>query len=189
MDEIIEKKYMRPTWDEYFMIMAKVASLRSTCLSRPVGAVIVKNNRIISIGYCGSMEGDINCTDNGYCYRRSLGVEDKDKFGYCLSCHAEANAIANAARCNLGSTEGSVIYTTLSPCLNCFKLIINSGIRHIFFEHQYNSVDSQRDSVWDNTIKRSRIKTFAQLPVRNKILLGASEKLVSLTSERQIPSE
>jgi len=69
----------RPTWHEYFMLQAKIAATRATCISRSVGAVIVKDKRVISHGYCGSMEGDINCLDVGECFRRSIGVEDKDK--------------------------------------------------------------------------------------------------------------
>lgn len=178
----------RPTWHEYFMLMAKTAATRSTCISRPVGAVIVKDKRLISVGYCGSMEGDINCLDEGECFRRSLGVEDKDKLGFCLSSHAEANAIANAARNGVGTTKGASIYTTLSPCLNCFKLIVNAGIREVYYELGYASKDPFRDKIWNEAIKRTGV-LFEKVEVTYRVTMSLRDFVEEITSVRRIESE
>ena len=90
----------RPDWHEYFMLIAKIVALRSGCNSRPTGAVIVKDKRILATGYNGPMPGAWHCTDKGstYCFRREKGIPDIDKYNFCRASHAEANAIAQAAR-------------------------------------------------------------------------------------------
>ena len=87
----------RASWNEYFMLIAKVVSSRSTCLSRSVGAVIVKNNNILSTGYNGASTGSEHCIDTDVCYRRNLNIDDKNKHSFCVASHAEVNAIAQAA--------------------------------------------------------------------------------------------
>lgn len=91
---------MRPSWDEYFLMIAKLVASRSTCNSRPTGAVLVKDRQILSTGYNGSMPGAVHCSDAGslFCFRRSMEIPDNVKYDYCRSSHAEANAIAQAAK-------------------------------------------------------------------------------------------
>ena len=127
----------RPSWDEYFMSMARLASTRSTCLAEPVGAVVVKNNCSISTGYNGVPSGSVHCIDLGFCYQ---GLERCDAPGATPSraVHAEANAIAQAAKHGV-STDGASIYVTHEPCISCLKLIIAAGIQRIYFEKSFNS--------------------------------------------------
>ena len=131
------------------MMMAKMVALRSNCNSRPNGAVIVFNKRILATGYNGSLPGSNQCSDKGsnYCYRRTVKGKEQDKYNICPSIHAEANAIAQAAQFNI-SVSGADIYCTLSPCLVCAKLLKASGINKVYYELEYKSSDEQRDRMW-----------------------------------------
>lgn len=128
---------MRPTWDEYFMIQAKVAAMRSTCLSRPTGCVLVKENNVLATGYNGAGHGQTHCTDLGFCQRRSRGVSDGQKDRACVAIHAEANAIAQAAKRGV-AVNGATAYCTLYPCPVCLKLLYQAGIDHIIYELTYD---------------------------------------------------
>lgn len=141
-------------WDQYFMILAKVAALRSGCNSRPTGAIIVKEKRVLCTGYNGPVSGHSHCTDNGpnFCLRRSVGAPDVDKYNICPANHAEANAIAQASKFGV-SLKDAEIYQTLSPCFTCLKLLKSVGIVRIFFEHHYESKDSLRDERWFESMK------------------------------------
>jgi dCMP deaminase len=128
----------RPSWDEYFLMLAKLAATRSTCLAFPVGAVIVnKNRQVLATGYNGSPAGSAHCTEQGYCYP-DLSSCDASKTLPSRAVHAEANAIAQAAKHGI-STESASIYVTLEPCLSCLKLIISAGIHEVFYETTFNS--------------------------------------------------
>lgn len=118
----------RPNRDEWLMRLVTIVSTRGTCNRAQVGALVVRDGRIISTGYVGSPAGLPHCLD--------AGDEIGDDGGCTRTVHAEANAIAFAARYGT-STEGSELYCTHSPCLNCAKLIINAGIRKFVFEHPY----------------------------------------------------
>lgn len=126
---------MRPAWDDYFMEMAHVAAKRSTCLRRQVGAVIVRDNRILTTGYNGAPKGLPHCLDTG-CRREELKVPSGERHELCTAVHAEQNAIIQAALHGV-SIDGATIYTTTQPCVLCAKMIINSGIRRIVFEGEY----------------------------------------------------
>ncbi|MCP2731001.1 deoxycytidylate deaminase [Limnofasciculus baicalensis] len=130
----------RPTWDEYFLMLAKLAATRSSCLAFPVGAVIVKNKQVLATGYNGPPTGAAHCTDQGYCYP-GLSSCDASKIMPSRAVHAEANAIAQAAKHGI-LTDGSSIYVTLEPCLSCLKLIISAGIKEVFYETSFNSGES-----------------------------------------------
>lgn len=117
----------RADWNTYFMKIAEQVSSRSTCDRKHVGAVIVKDKTILSTGYNGSIRGMPHCDDIGH---------DMEN-GHCVATvHAEANAIVQAAK-NGVCIDGSEIYTTASPCWNCFKLTANSGIKTIYFGEFY----------------------------------------------------
>lgn len=129
----------RPDWDEYFMQIAHMVATRSTCNRGPtlkymrgrkgVGAVIVRDRVILSTGYNGSPRGMKHCDE--------VGHEISD--GHCIrTVHSEANAIAQAAR-NGVSILGATLYTTASPCYDCFKLIVNSGIVEVVYGEYYDS--------------------------------------------------
>ncbi len=125
----------RPTWDEYFMHIAKVTALRSNCLKRRVAALVVKDGRIISTGYNGTPRGVPNCIEGGCPRCATLGAPGQS-LDSCVCCHAEENAIAQAALHGI-RLEGATLYCTLSPCLLCAKLIINAGIREVVYEATY----------------------------------------------------
>jgi len=133
---MIDREKNRPTWDEYFMLMAKLAATRSTCLAFPVGAVIVKNRQVLATGYNGPPAGSVNCTAQGFCYE-GLSSCDSSKDLPSRAVHAEANAIALASRHGI-STEGATIYVTLEPCISCLKLIISAGIKEVYYESDFN---------------------------------------------------
>lgn len=130
---------MRIKKDEYYLEIAKQVSLRSTCLRRRYGAVIVKNDEIISTGYNGSPRGFENCDEIGHCERKDANVPHGERYELCRSVHAEQNAIISASRRDmLGSTlylygydieEGKEINPV--PCDICKKLIINAGISEV----------------------------------------------------------
>ncbi|MBE9036872.1 deoxycytidylate deaminase [aff. Roholtiella sp. LEGE 12411] len=133
----VEERHQRPTWDEYFLMLAKLAATRSTCLAFPVGAVIVKNKQVVATGYNGSPSGSAHCTAQGYCYP-GLNSCDASKTLPSRAVHAEANAIAQAAKHGT-STYGASIYITLEPCVSCLKLIISAGIQEVFYETSFTS--------------------------------------------------
>ena len=116
-------KIIRPSWDAYFMALAKLAASRSTCLSRPTCCAIVKDKQVVSTGYNGSMPGVPHCSDEGQCYRRSIQAEDAGKYDFCRSIHAEANAVALASRMGV-KLDGATAYMTLFPCYVCAKLLV-----------------------------------------------------------------
>jgi dCMP deaminase len=121
----------RPTWDEYFMSIARVVASRSNCIKRKVGAVVVLDRRIISTGYNGTPRGVRNCNEGG-CPRCAGVAESGTRLDECLCSHAEENSITQAALHGVRVRDAS-IYTTLCPCLICTKLIINSGIREVAY--------------------------------------------------------
>ena len=128
-------KPKRPNWDEYFMNIALVVASRSNCLKRHVAAVIVKDKRIISTGYNGTPRGIRNC-DEGGCARCASFADSGTKLDECVCSHGEENAIVQASYHGI-SIKGATIYTTFSPCLNCTKMIINSGMVEVVYNSKY----------------------------------------------------
>lgn len=126
----------RPTWDEYFMEMAKLTAKRSTCMRRSVGAVIVKDRHAIATGYNGAPRGIAHCEERGGCIRQKLNVPSGQRHELCMALHAEQNAIIQAAAMGHG-IEGGTIYITHQPCAICAKMIINSGIKRIVIKEGY----------------------------------------------------
>jgi dCMP deaminase len=125
----------RPDWDEYFMKIAQVASMRSNCIKRKVGAVIVRDRRIISTGYNGTPRGTKNCNEGG-CPRCNSLASSGTRLEECLCSHAEENAITQSAYHGTSVKDGT-IYTTFAPCLMCSKMIINCGIVEVVFNIDY----------------------------------------------------
>ncbi len=126
----------RPDWDTYFMQIAKQVSLRSNCIKRKVAAVIVKDQRIISTGYNGTPRGIKNCNEGGCPRCNSFGSSGAN-LDTCLCSHAEENAIVQSAYHGV-NVSGATLYTTLSPCLLCTKMIINSGIKEVIYNKSYS---------------------------------------------------
>lgn len=125
----------RPSWDNYFMRVAFLVAERSTCLRRSVGAVIVKDKRILTTGYNGAPRGLKHCAEAG-CLREKLNIPSGQRQEICRGIHAEQNAIIQAAIFG-ASIDGSTIYTTNFPCITCTKMIINSGIKKIIYADEY----------------------------------------------------
>jgi dCMP deaminase len=126
----------RPSWHQYFLTITRQVAERSTCNRAKVGAVIVREKNILATGYNGAPAGLPHCTDVGcliYTSRTPAGELEEN----CFRCiHAEINAIAQAAR-NGVSIRDADIYITHTPCIHCLKVLINTGIRRIFYEHEY----------------------------------------------------
>ncbi|MEK6981878.1 MAG: deaminase [Candidatus Micrarchaeota archaeon] len=133
-----EFKLVRPSWDNYFMNIAKVVASRSNCMKRKVAAVIVMDKRIISTGYNGTPRGVLNCSDGG-CPRCNNYTESGKNLSECICSHGEENAIVQAANHGI-AIKGAMIYSTFSPCLLCTKMIINSGIKEVVYNADYELV-------------------------------------------------
>ena len=134
-EKVQTRRTQRPSWDEYFMGIARLAATRSTCLRRQVGAVIVKDKRILTTGYNGAPAGLPHCLDIG-CLRDELKIPSGERHELCRATHAEQNAIVQAAALGV-SIKDSVMYSTTQPCILCTKLIINAGIKKIMIENSY----------------------------------------------------
>lgn len=124
-----KKKITRPSWDEYFLEIAKLVSKRSTCLRRQVGALIVKDRRILTTGYNGAPAGITHCEITG-CLREKLKVPSGERHELCRGLHAEQNALLQASLHGV-SVRNSLLYCTNQPCIICAKMIINAGIKEI----------------------------------------------------------
>ena len=147
-------KIIRPSWDEYFMMLADVVQRRADCTRRRVGAIIVKDKRIISTGYNGTPHKIKNCSEGGCnrCKRRDK--KEIDWFEYeesCVCIHAEQNAIIQAAYLGT-STKGATIYITANPCSSCAKMLINAGIKKVFCRKLHHDIEGIR------LLKKAKIK-------------------------------
>ncbi len=167
----------RPNWDEYFLMMAKLAATRSTCLAFPVGAVIVKDRQILATGYNGSPSGSVHCTAQGFCYP-GLDSCDASKILPSRAVHAEANAIAQAAKHGI-STGGASIYVTLEPCIYCLKLVISAGIREVFYETVFNS--GEKAALRDSFVSEGLVE-LKQIQLSENMAKRAAAFLMNPTS-------
>jgi dCMP deaminase len=143
----------RPTWNQYFMEIARLVSTRSTCIRRKVGAILVKDKRVLSTGYNGSPTGLLHCEEVG-CLRETLGVPSGERHEICRGLHAEQNAIIQAALHGV-SIKGAQLYSTTFPCIICSKMIINAGIKEIFY------LDGYPDDLSQALLKEAGIKLVA----------------------------
>jgi len=126
---------LRPCWDEYFMNLVEDIKERSTCLRRKVGALIVKDNRILATGYNGAPTGCAHCEQIG-CLREKLHIPSGQRQELCRALHAEQNAFLQAAKYGI-TVQGSTLYVTTQPCSLCAKMIINAGIVKVIFRGDY----------------------------------------------------
>jgi len=138
---------LRPDWDTYFLELTNVVKKRSTCLRRHVGALIVKDNHILSTGYNGVPTKITHCSEVG-CLREKLKVPSGERHELCRGLHAEQNAIIQAALHGV-SIKDATIYTNTKPCSICTKMIINAGIKRIVYEVYYE--DKLADSLLSET--------------------------------------
>ena len=130
-----QEQFSRPSWDEYFMDIVRDVATRSTCRRRKVGAILVKDKRIIATGYNGGPTGLAHCLEIG-CLREQLGIPSGQQHELCRGDHAEQNANIQAARYGV-HTDGSVLYCTTQPCVQCTKMLLNAGVTEIVFSEGY----------------------------------------------------
>lgn len=126
----------RMSFDDWAMNIAEQSKLRGTCLSRSVGAVIVKDNRIIATGYNGAASGTKHCSDMGKCHRKELGFKSGEGLEFCRAGHAESNAIDQCAKFGI-SCDGATMYATMQPCVFCTIRILNAGIKRVVYKGEY----------------------------------------------------
>lgn len=129
---------MRETWDEYFMNMALLAASRGTCLRRKVGAIAVKDKRIICTGYNGPPPGIPHCDRRGGCYRELNNIPSGEALDKCYAVHAEENILIQAALHGV-SLKGATLYVTNQPCFLCMKSIAGVGLGKIVYKDGYDS--------------------------------------------------
>jgi len=146
----MSKKINRPSWDEYFLRLAVLVSSRSTCLRRKVGAVLVKDKRVLATGYNGAPSGITHCEVVG-CLREKLNIPSGERHELCRGLHAEQNALLQAALHGV-SVKDSTLYITCACCSICAKMIINAGIKEIVFIGDYP------DKMAIDFLKESKIK-------------------------------
>ncbi|MBU0502689.1 MAG: cytidine/deoxycytidylate deaminase family protein [bacterium] len=125
----------RPSWDDYFLKITNDVSERATCMKRSVGAIIVKENRILSTGYNGSPKGFKHCEEVG-CIRKEMGVHSGERHELCRGLHAEQNAIIQAAVHGV-EISGATMYCNYQPCAICAKMMINAGLARLVYVGGY----------------------------------------------------
>ena len=130
----------RLDWTEYFLEMADLAAQRSTCIQRQVGAVLVKDNRVISTGYNGAPSGLHHCTEAN-CLRKAQNIPSGQRYELCRSVHAEQNAIIQAAKYG-SNVGGATLYCTTQPCFICAKMLLNLGVERMVFTKVFEDPDT-----------------------------------------------
>lgn len=136
----MEKKYARPSWDEYFSRMVDAVSQRATCDRGRAGCVIVKDKQILVTGYVGSPKGLAHCDDVGHLMKKMIHSDGKVTQHCVRTVHAEQNAITQAARRGI-ALEGATLYVRMTPCRTCTMLIINTGIERVVCQNKYHTAD------------------------------------------------
>ena len=131
------EKYVRPTWDEYFMTMMEAISLRSTCDRGRSGCVIVKGHQVLATGYVGSAAGDDHCDDVGHLFQKRLNPDGSTSQHCVRTVHAEQNAICQAAK-NGTALAGGTLYCRMTPCPVCSRMIVNCGIKRVVCQRRYH---------------------------------------------------
>lgn len=139
----------RPTWPEYFMAITSLVAKRSTCLRRSVGAILVKERRILATGYNGAPAGLKHCAEAG-CLRENSAIPSGTRHELCRGLHAEQNVIIQAAYHGI-SIHGAALFCTNKPCVICSKMLINAGIREIYY------LDGYQDDLADQMLAEAGV--------------------------------
>lgn len=158
--------YVRPSWDEYFMKIARVVGERGTCDRGRSGCVIVKDKRILVTGYVGAPAGVAHCDEVGH-EMHTVVPEDGSQSKHCIrTTHAEQNAIANAARKGI-AVEGATLYCHMTPCYTCAKILINAGIMRVVAEKDYHvakrSKEVFKEAGVEFVLLNDEIETYANM--------------------------
>lgn len=155
------ERYVRPSWDEYFLEIAELTGSRGTCDRSRSGCVIAKDKRILSTGYIGSPMGTAHCDEIGH-EMHTVIHEDGSKTRHCIrTTHAEQNAIANAARFGL-SLDGATLYCHMTPCYVCAKIIINSGIKRVVCNMDYHAGERSKEIFREAGVKYELVNNKMQ---------------------------
>ena len=141
----------RTSWGDYFMTLAHAASRRSACLRRHVGAVAVRDNRVISTGYNGPIANWPHCTPVT-CQRTANNIPSGEQLERCWAVHAEQNIVAYAARYGV-SLEGSTVYCTHAPCMTCTKILLASGVVGYYYDGQYPAFGGDVEALWGERMR------------------------------------
>jgi len=146
------RHFIRPSWDRYFIEIARAVSSRSTCLRRRYGAVVVKDHVIVSTGYNGAPRGSVNCVDRGTCRRQELNVPAGERYELCEAVHAEQNAIINGspermkdASIYIAGLEDDDSTAEGKPCLLCSRMIRNAQIRQVVYLSKNDTIVRSED--------------------------------------------
>jgi dCMP deaminase len=138
-----DQKYVRPTWDEYFLQIARLVGSRGTCDRGRIGVVLVRDKRILATGYVGSPSGIPHCDEVGH-QMKKIVHEDDSVTQHCMrTSHGEINVICNAARYGI-AIDGATCYGKFEPCFTCAKAIVNAGIKRVVCEKQYHAASDSR---------------------------------------------
>lgn len=148
----IEKKYVRPTWDEYFLHLMKAVGERSTCDRGRPGCLIVKDRRVLATGYAGSPVGLPHCDDAGHQLRKMIDENGLTSEHCVRTIHAEMNAVAQAAKYGI-PIDGATVYVKFEPCYTCAKVLVNCGIKRVVCEVLYQKGDDTRKLFKDCSVK------------------------------------
>lgn len=153
----------RPDRPEYFMILAMAVRTRANCVGNRVGAVLIRDDRVIATGYNGTPQGMKNC-DEGGCERCAQRERYRTSQGYdvCICVHAEQNALLSAARFGVG-VEGAVMYTTMRPCFGCTKELIQARVKSVYYIHDWQHPEAELQKQYE--ILQARFEELKQLKV------------------------
>jgi len=147
---LLTENVIRPDWDEYFMEIAQIVRTRATCIRRQVGAIAVKDKRILTTGYNGAPAGLAHCSEVG-CLRAEMNVPSGQRHELCRGLHAEQNTIIQAAVYGT-SIKGATFYVTHQPCVVCAKMLINAGIERLVI------LDDYPDKLSEEMLKQAAIR-------------------------------
>ncbi|MGB9742129.1 MAG: deoxycytidylate deaminase [candidate division WOR-3 bacterium] len=154
----VKKRGKRKSWDEYFLSIARLVAERSTCLRRKVGAVLVREKRILCTGYNGAPHGLPHCAEVG-CLREKLHIPAGERIEICRGIHAEQNTLVQAATFGI-PVYGATLYCTHAPCVTCAKMLINAGVR------EFVIADNYPDEFARQLLNSARVKVrLVKLPV------------------------
>lgn len=156
----MEPELTRPSWTQYFMDITELVAKRSTCTRRAVGAILVKDKRILATGYNGAPSGVRHCSETG-CLREQLNVPSGERHELCRGVHAEQNAIVQAAYHGV-SINGATLFCTNLPCSICAKLLINAGVKRIYYQSGY------ADAISEEMLSEAHVEVI-QVPLSRSV--------------------
>lgn len=140
--DLCNPDWLRPSWDTYFMQMAYLASSRSNCMKRRIGAILVSDNRVVATGYNGTARGMPNCNEGG-CTRCNSNTRCGINLGACLCLHAEENAMLEGGA---SKAKGATLYSTTAPCLGCARKIVQVGVIRVVYDLEYNATEHDSET-------------------------------------------